>query len=180
MRRLLTFMLLFVAVSVFCLIFAGTTLAVQGEGHKWTHGDWSARVLWEARYALSKSANGYSSSTTGTGIYQKWYGDWDYVANDTNAKNQAELEAYYVVGQVGPYNGHFRGGWCTFFVRLVLYRATYWYFNDHYTTPVYPKTVYTITDKMTKIPSQFKPGWVLLTPTNIHYAIAEKEKRSTA
>lgn len=148
-----------------------------GPGFTWTHGDWSSRVLWEARYALSQSANGISklpiSSIPGNNL--GWYGDWDYPTSDLKAFEQSKAEASGVVGSIGPDNyGHFRGGWCTFFVRLVLYRSSYWAgYNDHLTTPGFPLSVYTIVPSMTNNYSTMKPGWVFASKSAVHMAIAD-------
>ncbi len=160
-----------------CLFPASNVFAEVGEAHEWTHGDWSSRVLWEAKYALSQAADGYSSNTTGSGIYKKWYGDWDYVNSDATARDNAKIEGYDIMGPVGADGyGHYRGGECTYFVRLILYRATYWAFNDHYAMHNYPDSVYSETDNLESDPSNFQPGWMLLTPSNTHYAIAEKRE----
>lgn len=153
--------------------------AVVGEGHLWTHSDWSSRVAYEARYALSQSANGVSSRPIpGVG----YYGDWNYVANDSFAHSRASAEAGGGdwVGPVGESGGYYLGGQCTYFVRLVLYRATYWAFSDHYTTPNYGMNpwhgMYEIgyIENKNAYPSQWQPGWVLLSATCGHYAIAEQ------
>lgn len=159
-----------------CLSFNFNAFAEVDEGHAWTHSDWSSRVLWEARYALSQNADGESSTSAGSGVYKKWYGDWNYTADDTYARNEAGYENWDIVGSLGYSNGYYLGGQCTYFVRLILYRATYWNYDDHYTTPAYPSSVYTITGATTDDPSEFQAGWVLLTPTNTHYAIAEKRE----
>lgn len=154
------------------------------EGHSWQHGDWTSRVLYEARYALNKNANGTSGVTQGSGAQQKWYGDWDYVSSDAVALAGAQTEAAGFVGTLSPAltsiipgKSVYRGGWCTFFVRLVLYRSTYYNFVDHYTTPGFPDVgLYTIQDSMTQVYSNVQSGWVLLTPKNTHYAIAERRE----
>lgn len=147
------------------LVNAGST------GYSWTHGDWSSRVAWEARKALSESANG--SSNWPVGNY--WLGDWNYVASDGYAYQRAVLEASDV-GPVTDINNHHRGGWCTFFVRLILYRATYWAgYGEHLTTPDYPGSVYSWMDTkhMTQDFSSVRPGWILMTTVTPHYAIAD-------
>jgi hypothetical protein len=158
--------------------------AITGEGHAWQHGDWTARILYEARYALNADADGYSNIESGSGASKKWYSDWNYVTSDSYAFTQASSEASNIVGTVTPAlwvpslgTSVYRGGWCTFFVRLVMYRATYWAFDDHYTTPNYPNSsVYTITPAMTKNYASMQPGWVFLSPASTHYAIAEKRE----
>lgn len=150
--------------------------AQVGESHAWTHGDWSSRVLWEARYALSQNADGYSSKSSGSGLSKIWYGDWDYSNSDTIARDKAGAEGYNVVGPLGAYGSYYRGGECTYFVRLVLYRSTYWYFSDHYAMHNYPNSVYGNISGLQSDPAQFQPGWMLLTATNSHYAIAEKRE----
>ncbi|MFH1193674.1 MAG: hypothetical protein V1661_01625 [bacterium] len=145
--------------------------AVVGEGHTWAHDDWSWRVLYEARYALSQQHHDGTSNNSFSGGY---YGDWDYVGNDSFAHSRASAEAYGIVGTVGSYNGYYAGGECTYFVRLVLYRATYWNFSDHYTTPNYGtgNGMYYINGEMDSNPSNWQGGWALR--GNSHYAIAEQ------
>ncbi len=87
----------------FVLLFLGMSSvnAQPYEAHAWTHGDWSSRVLYEARHALSKSNDGYSSNSDGSDIYQKWYGDWDYANDDATARDNAIEEGYGIVGPLG-------------------------------------------------------------------------------
>lgn len=149
-----------------------TEQAVVGEAHAWTHGDWSSRVAYEARYALSQSANGTSSLSRSGGGY---YGDWDYVGSDSFANNRATAEAGGTswTGVLGPYNGYYAGGECTYFVRLVLYRSTYSSFSDHFTTPNYGVgSMYDINGEMDSNPSNWQPGWALR--GNGHYAFADQ------
>lgn len=153
--------------------------ARSGEAHTWNHGDWTSRVLWEARRALSQSASGYSSNSAGSGQYQKWYADWNYVASDPWARDRAQAEGYYIMGPVTPTGGYYRGGECTYFVRLILFRSTYWAYWDHYAMHNYPNSVYgnvQVSATMTNQPNQFRPGWMLIRadPSSPHYAIAEK------
>lgn len=148
------------------LVVAGTT------GHLWTHGDWSSRVAWEARRALSESANGLSNWPVGN----SWLGDWNYVASDGYAYTMAAKEASDI-GPVSDIDNHHRGGWCTFFVRLILYRATYWAgYGEHLTTPAYPAGLYDNVNGnyMTDRYDTVQPGWIFITTITPHYAIADQ------
>jgi hypothetical protein len=151
-------------------------VAQVDEGHAWTHGDWSSRVLYEARYALSASNhNGTSNNPNNTST--KIYGDWNYVANDAYAHSKASAEAHGTVGTVGQSGGYYLGGWCTYFVRLVLYRATYTSFSDHYTVPNYGYSgmydpLIPGCGVMDPNPANWQGGWVLR--SGDHYAFAEQ------
>ncbi len=176
MKRIFGILTVLLAVLAISSFSTSKAIAEVGESHNWTHSDWSSRVLWEARYALSQDADGYSSNYSGSGLSKKWYGDWDYVNDDTTARDNARGEGYGIMGPVGPYGSYYRGGQCTYFVRLILYRATYWYFNDHYAMHNYPDSVYGNVNGLEDDPTQFQPGWMLITATNTHYAIAEKRE----
>ncbi len=171
------FGVLVVSLTVFVAFFfsANQTRAEVGESHSWSHSDWSSRVLWEAKYALSQDADGYSDNHSGSGLSEKWYGDWDYANDDTTERDNAEDEGYGIMGTIGGPNGsgYYLGGQCTYFVRLVLYRATYWYFSDHYAMHNYPYSVYDNLGGLEDDPTQFQPGWMLI-DEDTHYAIAEK------
>lgn len=150
---------------------------VNGPGFTWNHGDYSSRVRWEARYALSRSANGTSTNPYGN----SWFGDWDYVASDSYAYNRAAAEAGWVVGGIATNTGispaRYRGGWCTFFVRLILFRSTYWTgYGQHLTTPAFPEQVYAHVDGnyMTDRYDTVQPGWIFVTAVNQHYAVADE------
>lgn len=148
--------------------------AVDRKGFAWAYGDWTSGILYEARFALSRAHNGissvpvYVSSTNRT--VKAYYGDWDYVNSDPFARDAAKKEAFYQWGyHIGPYNGHFSGGTCTWFVRLVLYRATYGAgYGVHLTTPNYPYSVYSWTDwgHMTRNWGQVRGGFVGSSPGN--------------
>lgn len=140
-------------------------------------GDWSSRVLWEARYALSRSANGSSSAPIyeNAGKLKGFWGDWDYANSDPYALGKAKEEAFGYVGLLGPANGHYRGGWCTFFARLVLYRATYWAgYGWHLTMPNYPGGVYSWCNGccMSQDYGSARPGWLAMAK-DVHTAILE-------
>lgn len=176
-------MRIFLAVVFVAFLFAGCgedgvsvgskTSALTNEVHPWSHGDWSWRILYEARHAVKKWGGECLSNPSNPGLYDKCFGSWNYVASDWNAYFRSWEEADGVAGNIGYYNGYNHGGECTFFVRLVLYRSTAWAFNDHYTMPGHPYlTVYTIRENMTPYPNQWQPGWVVR--SNGHFAIAEK------
>lgn len=153
-------------------------VAKVDEAHAWTHGDWSSRVLYEARYALSAiNHNGTSNNLNNTSA--KIYGDWNYVAGDAFAHTKASAEAGggTNVGTVGQDGTFYDGGQCTYFVRLVLYRATYTSFTDHYTTPNYGLhgSMYnlpTYWGTMDPNPANWQGGWVLR--ASAHFAFAEQ------
>lgn len=140
-------------------------------GFAWAYGDWSSRVHWEAKRALSQAANGYSNWRGGDDRYgPQWLADWDYVSSDPYARDRCIAESFKQYGTyLGTVNGHYCGGTCTWFVRLILYRATYWAgYGVHLTTPNYPNSVYSWCDNahMTRNWSQVKPGWVGSSPQN--------------
>lgn len=141
-------------------------------GFAWAYGDWSSRVAWEARRALSQRADG----TSAWSITNGYLGDWNYVASDGYARDQAMEEATDVGMLTDTSDGHHRGGWCTFFVRLVLYRASYWAgYGVHLTTPNFHQGVYSWCDPdhMTQRYWEVKPGWVLSAP-NYHMGIFDR------
>lgn len=169
---------LIIALLLAVIMIAGTVVPKEviagSTGFPWTHGDWSSRVRWEARKALSENASGTSSWPVSNSSY--WLGDWDYVASDGYAYQRAILEASDV-GPVTDIDNHHRGGWCTFFVRLVLYRATYWAgYGEHLTTPAYPDGLYAHVngDYMTDRYDTVQPGWIFITTITPHYAIADQ------
>ncbi len=172
--------------GVFCLVavllFATVVLSEAVTGY-WQNGDWSARIAWEARKALSKKADGTSGwKATNDPYGSRWYGDYDYVASDSAAYQKAFKEAGGAGNPdfVGPVSddsaGHHRGGQCTFFVRLILYRSSYWSCSSHLTTPGYPGSVYSWTDNkpdhMIQDYTKVQPGYVFSSPHN-HMAIAD-------
>lgn len=155
------------------------TNAVDRSGFPWAYGDWTSGVLYEARFALSSAyRNGTSKVSAGNGAY---YGDWDYVNSDPFARDAAKSEAFQQWGyHIGPYNGHYSGGTCTWFVRLVLYRATYGArYGSHLTTPNYPGSVYSWCDwgHMTRNWNQVRGGFVGSSPGN-HMLIFESRAYS--
>jgi hypothetical protein len=158
-------------------IAAAPLNAIDLRGFAWSHGDWCTRVVWEARHALSASASGVSNWPVSQDSYgPRWYGDWNYVASDAYAYGKAAAEAGGVVGGVADAStGQHRGGWCTYFVRLILMRATYWAgFNEHLTTPGFPGSVYSWTNgaSMTQDYGSMRPGFVFSSPGR-HMAIAD-------
>lgn len=104
-------------------------------------------------------------------------GGGDYVASDGYGYDMASKEAYNTVGPVGPG----KGGWCTFFVRLILYRSTYWSgYGQHLTTPGYPGSVYSwcYSPNMTQNYGSAKPGWVISSPSYSHMGILHERAYS--
>ena len=157
---------------------------------EWPSGDWSSRIVWEAKKALSSayatSGTLPSGQTTATG-YPAWFGNWNYTADDVWARDKASTEAGG--GQwVGPLgsdgSGHFMGGECTYFVRLVLFRSSYWTGNNLHLTLMSPSVyaVDTTPGATTTNMAAVQPGWVLFTDpattggSYSHMAIAEKRE----
>lgn len=173
----------------FCLLFLFLSVApasaTPGETtYEWSHGDWTSRIVWEARYALSQSANGVSNNSNYNYYPPIWYGDWDYPASDSWAlqKAIAEQGGSGWSGDLGPItiNGktYFRSGWCTMFVRLVLFRSTYWAGYGEHLALHYPG-VYDINEgEMTRNWSSVQPGWIFIKKPNTggseHMAIADQ------
>lgn len=144
-------------------------------------GDWSSRVLWEARYALSQRADGSSKFPvyrTGSTLIREFYGDWNYARSDPTAFNGVMAESHNQYGNHWPgtaYGKYFHQGTCTWFVRELLYRSTYWAgYGWHLTTPGYPSSVYSWCDNahMTQNYGSAKGGWVISSP-GYHMAILE-------
>lgn len=141
-------------------------------------GDWSSRVAWEARKALDPRADGTSNYRISGDAY---YGDYDYARTDMTAYHNVMLESGYQYGNttpgtVYPYNGLilWHEGTCTWFVREVLYRASYWAgYGWHLTTPGYPGSVYTKVSGMTQYYPTARPGWILVS-FGKHMAIADQ------
>ncbi len=146
-------------------------------------GDWSSRVLWEARHALSQRNDGSSSSVAyrpwpNNRLVMQYYGDWNYAASDQYALGKVMAESWNQYGNrwPGSWSGsyHYQGT-CTWFVREVLYRATYWAgYGWHLTTPGYPGSVYSWCDgaHMTQDYGSARGGWVISSP-GVHMAILE-------
>ncbi len=145
-------------------------------------GDWNANVLWEARHALGWKNNGISTWEVPRDSYgARWLGDWDYISSDPTALAHASAEAYGVVGPVSDTaDGHHRGGWCTFFARLVLYRSSYGAgYGSHLMMPNPwgrdPGGVYGWCNSryMTQNFWAARPGWIIMAPGIPHTAILE-------
>ncbi|MEK7637605.1 MAG: hypothetical protein AAB402_04455 [Patescibacteria group bacterium] len=86
-------------------------------------GDWSNNIISEVYYSLNK----YRTGTSGV-VYQGLaLSDWGYARDDTGALNAMTI--YIGSGNRGGIDGTWnrgsRGGYCKFFVDLVLYRSSY-------------------------------------------------------
>lgn len=159
-------------------------------------GDWSSRVAWEARYALNHWANGVTAHQVGDDAYgYRWLADWDYINGgfyvegswyngDAYALEKTKQEAGWVIGPLGFDGFAYRGGWCTFFARLILYRATYWAgYGSHLTMPNFNRrdgtgSLYDWCNwaHMTKDFTSAKPGWLAFRPPSVgneHVAILD-------
>lgn len=189
--------------STAALLPTANVFARSGEVHTWSHGDdWVARVAYEARAAFHAAFAGAHSQNTNSPVLDSqlpspygtlqganaYWGTVNYVPSDQGALNafKSETVADQSGGTGGPFSGpggkiYYKGGECTFFAGLVLYRATYWAFTDHYPTPNYPNLIYSISDsKTTNVWSTVGPGWVVMkkpgTPgaDGMHIAIIER------
>ncbi len=125
----------------------------------YTGVDWSNNVFSEACYALNVYRTG-SSTIVYKGIH---LGDWDYVRSDNTALN---VMTSYIGGTVnrgsidGTYGGGHLGGYCKFFVDLVLYRSSYGIGNGWHL--VLPGGGYDYSGYMTPCDiTQAKTGWVI-------------------
>lgn len=94
-------------------------------------GDWSNNIISEAFYTLNR----YRTGTSGV-IYQgQALSDWPYVASDPGALSSMTSYiggTYWRGGIDGTWNGGSRGGYCKFFVDLVLYRSSYGIGNGYH------------------------------------------------
>lgn len=155
--------------------------AVDRRTKPWPGPDWSARCLWEARYALSRRADGTSAWPLydSRGVLTGYYGDYNYVATDWYAYGRAYDEAGGPpwIGEVSDQGSYHRGGWCTFFGRLVYYRASYWAgYGWHLTVPNYGQgSMYGWCDTghMTQdFRNNARPGWMIFRK-DYHVAILD-------
>lgn len=87
-------------------------------------GDWSNNIISESFYTLNKYRTGSSNV-----VYQgQALSDWPYVISDPGALSVMTSYiggTYWRGGIDGTWNGGSRGGYCKFFVDLVLYRSSY-------------------------------------------------------
>lgn len=127
-------------------------------------------LRWEMRYALSRRVDGTSGLT-----YQgKYMGDWNYVTGGTDNwafdKKRAEYSGGTGTVGFGPYG---RGGWCKFFVDLLLFRSSYGLGNGYH---LYLPGGYTYA---TVNPRYAAPGWVLQS-TMPHTALVDAPHYNSA
>lgn len=162
--------------------------AVNRATIRWPAGDWSANVAWEARHAMSNRHDGMSNwPVPGDAYGPRWLADrcytgsWWGEANDPNALPKAVAESFGYVGTVGHEAGgsHHYSGWCTFFVRYVLYRSSYGLNNGyHLTMPNFGQGslyAWCTPAYMTNNFSQARPGWIgLRPPPNEHSLILDQ------
>ena len=160
------------------------TNAVNKATIRWQAGDWSANVAWEARHAMSNKHDGTSNWPVPSDAYgPRWLADrcytgsWNGEANDPFALSKASAEAFGYVGTVGHESGgsHHYSGWCTFLVRLILYRSSYGLNNGyHLTTPNYGKGSmwdWCNSAYMTRSFETAKPGWCAFKPPPSEHAL---------
>lgn len=137
-------------------------------------GDWSNNIVSEAFYALSQSRSGGSGRSYYWGGNNNAMGDWNYVngGSDNGALNN--VGRYIGWSNAGTYwntwNGYWRGGYCKFFVDLVLYRSSYGIGNRYHL--ILPGGGYDYSRYMTPYSvSQARPGWVIQRISSPHSAI---------
>ncbi len=120
-------------------------------------------ILSEARYTLNPSRSG-TSTLTYNGQYM---GDWNWATggSDNGAFQKVSADYGGATGTVG-FNRFEQGGWCKFFVSLVLYRCSYGIGNNNH---LYLPSGYTYADTD---PKYAGPGWVLQS-TMPHTAIID-------
>lgn len=136
-------------------------------------GDWSNNILSEAYYSLNRYRTGSSNC-----IYQGMaMSDWDYVPNDPGALTVVTnyIGSANRGGITGTWNGccH-RGGYCKFFVDLVLYWSSYGIGNGWHL--VLPGGTYYYGGYMPAYDvRQAQPGWVIQRAgSNPHTAIVAR------
>jgi len=166
---------------VIVVLVISILFSMSAHSLEWSGGDWSSRVAWEAKAAFGGTAyanNGTlpSAGKTTSLNYDAWYGNQDYAYSDSYALQMASYEAGggQWVGPLGYYDGvRYRGGECTFFVRLVLYRSSYWVGNGTHLTTMSP-SVYTEDSSayVTRTWSNVQPGWILISPSTPHMGVA--------
>ena len=124
---------------------------------------WGNRIVSEAFYSLNQSRTGGSNVS-----YHGWaMSDWNYVESDRDADKRI---SWYIGGcgnrggaggtvSLQDYNSTWKtchkGGYCKYFVDLVLYRSSYgWGGNKHLVLP-------SGTSYATRSVYDAQPGWVL-------------------
>ncbi len=115
-------------------------------------GDWTKYVLSEARYALCQNRSGSSSKF----LNDQPMGDWNYTTggSDNWAFSKVSKDYGGATGTVGM-GTYGYGGWCKFFVSLVLFRSSYGLGNSNH---LYLPTGYGYAG--TDI-ANAGPGWVI-------------------
>ncbi|USN53780.1 MAG: hypothetical protein H6760_01260 [Candidatus Nomurabacteria bacterium] len=135
--------------------------AIQSTGPEWYN-----QVVSEAKYTLCQLRNGTSHE-----VYQgKAMGDWPY-PHQGDCCNALGVVRQYMYGggspgPLGEWNGFQQGGWCKFFVNLVLYRSSYGYPGGHL---LLPTSTYRYNNP--RPVSEAQPGWILQSETLPHTAI---------
>lgn len=126
-------------------------------------GNWAPYILSEVRYALSQNRSGTSSKT----YYGKYMGDWNYVTGGTDNWAYQKVATDYS-GATGPVgmSTYALGGWCKFFVSLVIFRSSYGLGSNYH---LYLPSGYTYA---TTDVGSAGPGWVVQS-TMPHTAIIE-------
>jgi hypothetical protein len=127
------------------------------------YGDWTNNILSEARYTLNPSRSG-TSNLTYNGQYM---GDWNWPTGGSDNWAFQKVSADYAgaTGTVG-FSRFEQGGWCKFFVSLVLFRCSYGLGNNYHLYLPYGYIYATID------PRNAGPGWVLQS-TMPHTAIID-------
>ncbi len=128
-------------------------------------GDWSNNVLSEAFYTLDLYRTGSSTCAYNGMAMSDWVQRFGYTYPRSDAGALANVSAVIGSANVGVIDGTWngcpaRGGYCKFFVDLVLYRSSYGIGNGYHL--ILPGGTYYYGGYMTPYdPHQAQPGWVI-------------------
>jgi len=129
---------------------------------------WGNRIVSEAFYSLNRWRTGTSNAVY-AGLA---FSDWSYVESDRGALDKITwwIGGYGNRGIIGrDSHGFERGGYCRFFVNLILYRSSYGYYLGHLVLPRsgWPNKNHSVYSAA--------PGWVIYTTGPVpHWAIVVK------
>jgi len=133
---------------------------------------WENNIVSEAFYALSQRRDGHSNKAYWNGRESLAMGDWPYPYRGDCCNALGKVTRYMYGsctscrGPLGTWHGYQQGGWCKFFVNLVLYRSSYGYPNGHL---VLPRSTYIYNNPHNYWEAE--PGWIIQSATLPHTAI---------